>query len=70
MHTLTLATYTLASQARKAQTNGITAPPSAQEVKAVEDAYTRSYTALNTFFAAVNTGVGTQRLVPVTKKAG
>lgn len=64
------AMYTLASNARKAQTNGITAPPSAQEVKAVEDAYTRSYTALNTFFAAVNNGVGTQRLVPVTKKAG
>ena len=47
MRTLTLAMHTPASQARKAQTNGITAPPSAQEVRAVEDAYTRSYTALN-----------------------
>jgi len=61
------AMYTLASQARKGQTNGITAPPLPQEVKAVEDAYTMSYTSLNKFFAAVNEGVGTKRLVPVTK---
>jgi len=61
------AMYTLASQARKGATNGITAPPSAAEVKGVEDAYNSGRTALNSFFAAVNEGVGAKRLVPVTK---
>ena len=55
------AMYTLASQARKGQTNGITAPPLPAEVKAVEDAFFAGEAALNKFFVAVNEGVTTPR---------
>ena len=61
------ATLTYYCQARKGATNGITAPPSAQEIKSVEDAYNLGRTSLNGFFAAVNEGVGAKRLVAVPK---
>ena len=41
--------------------------PSKAEIKGVEDAYNTAVTSLSSFFAAVNEGVGTKRLVAVPK---
>jgi len=60
-----LSMFKFSTLARKNAQTGNTAAPSKDEIKQVEVAFDASRVALNDFFAAVNSGVGATRLIPI-----
>jgi len=61
--------FVLARQARKGASTGNTAGATPAEIKEIFATYELGRVSLNKFFAAVNEGTGTQRLVEIPTKA-
>jgi hypothetical protein len=62
--------FSLSAQARRGATSGITAGPTAKEIKDVEAAYDGGRMAMNSFFATLNEVTSSKRLVDIPKVGG